>query len=147
MSDEKPLPDAEIVPEPAWIRDHDKSPAGGGLIIEIDSEEGVAKLCEGEQVFCAFCGNRFPLWPMYEIAKHSLDEHGAELTVQGQNGYKMQMIPGLTQSGVVFIQALLMSRISLRRRSWQLGFIREAKPGDGPRIVQPGESRRGRIPN
>ena len=135
MSDSNPT---QIPAEPAWIKDHDASPAGGGIVMEIGTEEQVAQLCEGEESFCPFCGKAFVMWPMYDLAKHVLDEHHETLTVQGKNGYKMQMIPGLTQPGAALIQALLISRISLRRRGWQLGFIREVQPGEGPRIAMPG---------
>ena len=64
---------AADAPDPPWLRDA-QAPfkPGRALLLQLETEEQVASICEGEQQFCGFCGQPFPIWPMRIAAAHAL---------------------------------------------------------------------------
>jgi hypothetical protein len=131
-------------PEPAWIRDCSAMPEGEALMLEVGDVATVAQLLEGEKAFCGFCGKEFALYPLSECAEHALAEHKDEMTLQGEQTFRLQCVPGLTQHLATMVQALFSMRVSLRRRAWHLGLAKSAPQPrqQGPLIHLPGGRRR-----
>lgn len=120
--------------EPVWIRD------AQAAHVDIDGShpekipQMIAEICEGEKVFCEYCGAEFPIWPTKVWADHTLTEHSALLTIQARTGTNVMCADELIDAQRMFFSMLFSSRVSLRRRAWQLGFTVVKEP---PRLVRP----------
>lgn len=147
MNTQNPTQKAQSEPEPAWIRDNNAADQGGGVVFFAEASfDEIGAACESEIVCCVFCGEKCALWPISVISKHILDHHRDELTLQAQQMFTAQLMPGLTAGTAAVMHQHIMTRVSLRRRAWQLGMAKAVDasqvPGvsRGPRIHLPGRS-------
>lgn len=51
---------------------HRQSPVAAMVVTDL---EAVAKVLEGERLFCETCGEELPMWPPETLRSHSLDAH------------------------------------------------------------------------
>lgn len=96
--------------------------------------DNVAKLCEGERLFCELCGAGFDLWPIRDWASHFIHAHEMDITVQNHDAVARLCTDQLTQDTWQWFSLEFMKRVTLRKRAWKAGLI-EFRDGQGPRIV------------
>jgi len=110
--------------EPAWIRD--SQIAGVAFAPELDARvpanSWIAEICEGETSYCEHCGAGFPMWPTKAWADHLVTAHGDALTIQARTGSSLLCADELNECQTQFFAMMFASRVSLRRRAWQLGY-------------------------
>jgi len=109
-------------PEPAWIRDVSAAeiectPRRPDLIQQMLSE-----ICEGEISYCEHCGAGFPMWPPKGWADHLMTEHADNLTIQARTGTAMFCADDADHIQQSFFVAMIITRVSMRRRAWKLGY-------------------------
>ena len=119
---------AEIPDEP-WIRDLFAANIG----FEIRTEEDAAAICEGESLWCEYCGEQFPLWHPKLWAAHAMVMHARDLTTQQLQFFGQLAMAGLTDGHRQWLGMQCLARVPLRRRCRDLNFVRFV-PG---RIARP----------
>lgn len=120
-----------------WIRD-----IQAANIAFLFDPAKIDALCEGEPYHCEHCGERFPLWPITEFAKHFVEKHADVLTLQQHQGILALCTAGLTDGAKQFLSVQLISRVTVRRRARDLGMVvfldEQGRPIEKPgrRIIQ-----------
>ena len=122
--------------EPSWIRDIEAATliVGGPNPGRMPSQM-VAEICAGEITCCEHCGAQFPMWPTKGWADHLLTAHAEALTIQARTGTSMLCAVEVNEAQGAFFSMMLGARVSLRRRGFQLGYLKAA--GEESRIHLP----------
>lgn len=110
-----------------WLRDITAANFG----IEIRTEGDAAALCNGDEIYCEYCGQAFSLWPIRLWAAHIVHEHHDELTVQQIGAIAQFCVSDLSPAIRQWLGMQILQRVSLRRRARDLGLIRWK---DAPKI-------------
>lgn len=122
--------------EPGFIRDITAAETAG---FEFGSLEKLAELVKPFHHSCEYCGlGPFPLWPMKEWAEHLLT-HRDIFTVQQEQAITLFNVEGFTPAVSQWLSMQMLTRVDLRRRAYELGILRLAKPAETnkPRIHMP----------
>jgi hypothetical protein len=117
--------------EPEWIRDptaanvqlairEDATPEELGKIIDV--------LCEGEEIYCENCGEKFPFWPPKLWADHSIRAHADTQTIFARTNLSPLCAEEMNQAKQLYFSATFGVRATMRRRAWKLGYA-AVKPG------------------
>lgn len=106
--------------EEPWLRDISAANFG----VEIRTVDDAAALCGDDKIYCEYCGEEFPLWPIWRWGSHICYKHFDELTAQQTNAVSQFCAPELTPAIRQWLGMQILQRVSLRRRARDLGLIR-----------------------
>jgi hypothetical protein len=121
--------------EPNWIRDVQAADVHWDASLNArPHSEWIGEVCAGELSHCEHCGAGFPMWPTKGWADHLVTAHGDALTIQARTGTALLCADELNEAQVTFFSMMFQSRVSMRRRAWQLGY---AKVKEESRIQRP----------
>lgn len=129
--------------EPDWVRDLTAvQSASENVAIACSNAAEIEQMFAGETICCEVCGKAFPMWPPREWAQHSLDDHKGVFTVQHGANMTLMTQSALTGAHIAYFSAQLSTRVSIRRRAWQLGFTQrvpttDPNAGGGSGLVDP----------
>jgi hypothetical protein len=117
--------------EPEWIRD--PSAANVQLAIRDDAtpeelEKIITAICEGEEIYCVNCGEKFAFWPPKLWADHSIVAHSATQTILARTNLSALCAEEMNQAKQLYFSAAFGVRATMRRRAWKLGYA-AVKPG------------------
>jgi hypothetical protein len=119
-------------PDEPYIRDVS---ASVGLAVRLGSMNDAAMLCEGEKLFCEYCGAEFPLWPTCGWASHMSVAHSADLTIQTVAAFAMFCADEFNTIIQHWLWLQFMSRVSIRRRARDLNMLQFVPRPDSKLIV------------
>lgn len=108
--------------EPSWLRDVQAATVDFHIPAGADVREVCQKICEGEKIFCEYCGAEFVFWPMKDWADHQISEHGANMTIQVRSGNALLCLNEFNMAMQALFNAQFTARVSMRRRAWKLGY-------------------------
>jgi hypothetical protein len=108
--------------DPSWIRDIQVATVEFDIPASADIRKVLENICEGEKIFCEYCGAEFVFWPMKDWADHQISEHGANMTIQVRSGNALLCQHEFNEAMQALFNAQFTARVSMRRRAWKLGY-------------------------
>lgn len=116
--------DAQSAPVAFYWNDPPKSQAEGAA----RQLKMVAEICEGEAICCEYCGDVFEMWPLKDWADHQIRKHGENMTLQIRAGNALLCDAQINPAVQAIFEAQFSARVSMRRRAWQLDYMRPVEP-------------------
>jgi hypothetical protein len=114
--------------EPLWLRDMQAATVEFDIPVSADIRKVLENICEGEKIFCEYCGAEFVFWPMKDWADHQISEHGANMTIQVRSGNALLCQHEFNEAMQALFSAQFTARVSMRRRAWKLGYAVVRQP-------------------
>src|SRR5258708_3148925 len=129
MSDAEKSSPVVDASEPSWIRDPSVANVQLNAGATEEMEMIIAAICQGEEIYCENCGQKFAFWPPVLWADHSIVAHSDVQTILARTNLSPLCAEELNQAKQLYFSAAFGVRATMRRRAWQLGYA-VVKPGN-----------------